>query len=218
MPSFTRDKNCTDMAKFIFAFVIFLSVFPAQGEWKIDLSRRSRSSRETDLRDAGQSEARTDARTDADGSNGPKRLPASNGVGDIGDAGDTGEDGSARKSKGIFDALFDAGEPVQELVIIQTEKGFIPSTVRVRKGGCYMIHVVNVNEKEKNVSFILDGFSEHHATYYGKLKSFRLEPRKEGVFSFQSPETSAEGRLIVFNPEISIRAPAAATSSSVREP
>jgi len=199
------------MAKFIFAFVVFLSAFPAQGEWKIDLSRRSRSSRETDLRDAGQPDARTDARTDAEGS---KRFPASNSASDVGNAGDAGEDDPARKSKGIFDALFDAGEPVQELVIINTEKGFVPSTVRVRKGGRYMIHVVNVNEKEKNVSFILDGFSEHHATYYGKLKSFRLEPRKEGVYSFQSPETSAEGRLIVFNPEISIRAPAAAATSS----
>jgi hypothetical protein len=71
---------------------------------------------------------------------------------------------------------------------------------------------VNVNEKEKNVSFILDGFSEHHATYYGKIKSFRLEPKKEGVYSFQSPETSAEGKLVVFSPQMalpaSVRGPA----------
>ena len=61
-----------------------------------------------------------------------------------------------------------------------------------------MVHVVNVNEKEKNVSFILDGFSEHHATFFGKVKTFKLEPRKEGVYSFMSPETAVEGRFIVF--------------------
>jgi hypothetical protein len=97
------------------------------------------------------------------------------------------------------DKIFDPGEPTQDIVILNTERGFVPNTIRVRKDGRYMVHIVNVNEKEKNVSFILDGFSEHHATFFGKVKSFRLEPRREGVFSFMSPETAVEGKFIVFS-------------------
>jgi hypothetical protein len=111
------------------------------------------------------------------------------------------------------DKIFDAGEPTQDIVILNTERGFVPNTIRVRKDGRYLIHVVNVNEKEKNVSFILDGFSEHHATFFGKVKTFRLEPRREGVFSFMSPETAVEGKFIVFSsgPQApSVRMPATA--------
>lgn len=121
----------------------------------------------------------------------------------------TVRDQDARESRGpappdeqtFFDAIFASGEPVQEMVILSTDKGFLPSTVRMRKGGKYLVHVVNVNEKEKNISFVLDGFSEHHSTFYGKVKSFRIEPKKEGVFSFNSPETSIEGRLVVYSPK-----------------
>lgn len=115
--------------------------------------------------------------------------------------------------KTFFDALFESGEPMQELVILNTDKGFLPPMVRLRKGGKYLVHVVNVNEKEKNISFVLDGFSEHHSTFYGKVKSFRIEPKKEGVFSFNCPETSIEGRLVVYQPKgaelpTDVRAPA----------
>ena len=54
----------------------------------------------------------------------------------------------------------------------------------------------------------------HHATYYGKIKTFMLEPKKEGAYSFESPETSAEGKLVVFNPQASFRAPASDANSS----
>ncbi|MGE0762550.1 MAG: hypothetical protein AB7N80_04660 [Bdellovibrionales bacterium] len=98
----------------------------------------------------------------------------------------------------VFTSLFDASEPVQELVILNTEKGFVPATVRVRQDGNYKIHVVNVNEREKNVSFVLDAFSEHHATYFGKIKTFEIRPKRNGVFRFVSPETAAQGRLVVY--------------------
>lgn len=202
-PNFTHDQKSSTKTRAIFliAFSVALTtILPqsANAEWKIDLSRRQKSVRETDLSAAAQDAS---------------RAPASARVGDEG--GGSRETGDASSSKGIFDTLFDAGEPVQEVVILNTEKGFVPNQVNVRKNGRYMIHVVNVNEKEKNVSFILDGFSEHHATFYGKVKTFRLEPKKEGVFSFQSPETSAEGRLVVFNPQISVRGPASDTSGDV---
>lgn len=98
----------------------------------------------------------------------------------------------------MIEKLFEAAVPTQDIVIINTEQGFIPSTVRVKEGGQYRIVIVNVNEKARNVSFVLDSFSEHHATFYGKTKSFYIKPKKEGVYSFISPETSAQGRLVVY--------------------
>ena len=102
------------------------------------------------------------------------------------------------QKSGFFESLFESGEIAGEIVVLNTEKGFVPSTIRLKKGLAYQIHVVNVNEKEKNVSFVLDSFSEHHATFYGKIKTFTIRPQKEGVFRFVSPETSALGKLVVF--------------------
>lgn len=165
----------------------------ARADWSIDLSRRTQHMRKEEM----------------------VRAPASVRAHD---------DSAALESKPeettFIEKIFDPGEPTQDIVILNTEKGFVPRTVRVRRDGRYMVHVVNVNEKEKNVSFILDGFSEHHATYFGKLKSFKLEPRKEGVFSFLSPETAAEGRIVVFSgpSEIeSLRQPAQVTPEQKTE-
>lgn len=107
------------------------------------------------------------------------------------------EAGVSRDDKGLFDKIFETSVPMQDIVIINTEQGFVPSTVRVREGAQYRLVVVNVNEKAKNVSFVLDSFSEHHATFYGKMKTFFINPKKEGVYTFVSPETSAQGRLVV---------------------
>ena len=178
-PVFTRARRFSNIA--FAATVAFAWLAPAHAEWKLDFSRRAKSSRDADLKAAGTT-----------------RTPASEGI-----APDQPVEG-----RSLIDTLFDTGEAVQDLVVLHTERGFVPSTLRVRKNGRYRVHIVNVNEKEKNVSFILDGFSEHHATYYGKIKTFNLEPRKEGTYAFQSPETSAEGKLVVFNPQITIRNPA----------
>ena len=120
---------------------------------------------------------------------------------------------SAPEEKNFMDVIFQNNDAAQEIVVLNTDKGFVPSTVRVRQGSKYKINVVNVNEKEKNVSFVLDSFGEHHATYYGKIKSFYIEPKKEGIYSFECPETSGAGRLIVFaNPGAqNIRVPASAS-------
>ncbi len=98
----------------------------------------------------------------------------------------------------FFDYMIGEGA-AQEIVILNTEKGFIPSTVRLKAGSRYQVHIVNINEKEKNVSFIMDAFSEHHGTYYGKVKTMTIEPKKEGVFSYQCPETAIEGKLVIFS-------------------
>jgi hypothetical protein len=106
--------------------------------------------------------------------------------------------------KSIFSQVF-AGtndEVAQEIVILQTETGFVPTRVQVRQNQTYKIDVVNVNEKEKNVSFILDAFSQHHATYFGKMKSFTIRPERDGVYSFESPETAFHGQLVVLPSEV----------------
>lgn len=92
----------------------------------------------------------------------------------------------------------------QEFVILNTAHGFIPSNVRLHKGLHYTVHVVNVNDEKKNVSFMLDAFGEHHATYFGKIKSFDLDPDKEGIFEFQCPETSAQGKFVIFGNQLKI--------------
>lgn len=104
---------------------------------------------------------------------------------------------SETSAETIFARSVVGTEPSEEIVILNTAQGFVPSSVRVIAGRAYKFIVVNVNETQKNISFILDSFSEHHATYYGQMKSFVLAPEKDGVFTFTSPETSAKGRLIV---------------------
>ena len=58
-----------------------------------------------------------------------------------------------------------------------------------------------MNQKEKNASFILDAFSEQHATYFGVEKNFQIQPKVEGIFSFQCPEMSHQGKFVVVSDE-----------------
>ncbi len=88
-----------------------------------------------------------------------------------------------------------------DIVILNTAKGFVPNQIQVTTGESYTIHVVNVNETEKNISFILDSFAEHFGTFYGKTKTFTIQPTKEGVYTFISPEVAAEGKLVVTKSE-----------------
>ena len=209
-PTTTAALGCTEMRSVRVYFVlrivalIWLSfgiaASSARAEWKVDLSRRQKTVRDAD---AIALDRPADGSSD-DSAPDTGRHPAS-----------TVETGK----RGVLGKLFDVGEPTQEMVLLNTESGFVPSSLRLRKGAHYLVHVVNVNEKEKNVSFVLDSFGEHHATYYGKIKSFRVEPKKDGVYSFQCPETSAEGRVLVYSSPSTapsenatqIRAPAALT-------
>lgn len=102
--------------------------------------------------------------------------------------------------------------PSQTIVILNTANGFVPNKIHLKKGMSYNLHIVNVNEAEKNVSFILDAFSEHHATYFGKEKKIEISPKTEGIFSFQCPETAVQGQLIVYSDSINgdLRLPASA--------
>ena len=161
-------------AKRFTSIALLVLAATAHAEWTVDFSRRQTQTRSADLR-APASELPVAV---------PENAPAAQ--------------APAQPQSGFFESLFQSGEIAQEIVVLNTDKGFVPSTVRVRKGLNYQIHIVNVNDKEKNVSFVLDSFSEHHATYYGKIKTFTIRPQKEGVYKFVSPETSAQGKLVVF--------------------
>lgn len=105
------------------------------------------------------------------------------------------------KPETLVNTFIESFGPTQEIVILNTDKGFVPESIKLKKGQNYRIHVVNVNDKEKNVSFILDAFSEHHGTFFGQPKNFQISPKMEGIYSFQCPETSKQGRIIVINDE-----------------
>ncbi|NCN40741.1 hypothetical protein GW916_05770 [bacterium] len=93
--------------------------------------------------------------------------------------------------------VFLENDPAPEVVILNTNKGFIPSSVSLRVGQAYRFFIVNVNPEQKNVSFVMEHFKQHHATYYGEIKSFVVKSDEEGIFRFSSPETAALGKMIV---------------------
>jgi hypothetical protein len=126
-------------------------------------------------------------------------------------------DMEALTTKNPIAQVFEKEQPKEEIVIANTDKGFIPSTVRLKKDQIYQISVVNVNKNKKNVSFMLDAFAEHHGTYFGETVTFTVKPQKEGLFQFYSPEVEYIGKVLVYGPEdklqpvpaIKIRQPAA---------
>ena len=100
----------------------------------------------------------------------------------------------------VVEAIKRAVSPIEaakDIVIVQTETGFVPESINLQKIQVYQIHIVNLNHKEKNVSFLMDSFSQSHNTVYGNIKSFKINPNIEGVFSYQSPETGAAGTVVV---------------------
>ncbi len=111
-----------------------------------------------------------------------------------------GEVNAKIKDELILKAIRKAVQPVEpsnQIVILNTEKGFIPDHVRVKKGEAYKVHIVNINMREKNVSFIMDSFTQSHNTVYGIEKTFNIEPQVEGIYSYQCPETGLQGQLVV---------------------
>ncbi len=100
-------------------------------------------------------------------------------------------------SPSFLGGIFEAGEGVRDVVILNTEAGFVPAQINLKTGQTYQVHIVNVNEKARNASFVFDAFSEHHATYFGQKRTFTISPKQDGIFSFVCPETASEGRVVV---------------------
>lgn len=106
-----------------------------------------------------------------------------------------------KQDKNWIEGLFNSAAPTgsQDVVILLTEKGFVPETIRLKKGQSYNFHIVNVNEKDKNTSFVMDSFSESHGIYYGQKKDFQIQPKANGIFSYVCPETNKQGKLIIYS-------------------
>lgn len=103
--------------------------------------------------------------------------------------------------KNPLSKILESTDIAKDIVILNSGKGFIPDTVQLRQGLSYRIHVVNVNEQKRNVSFIVDAFGQHHNTVYGAPKAFQISPKAEGIFSYQCPETSLQGKIVVLPQE-----------------
>tara|TARA_B110001454_G_C12723300_1_gene436385 strand:- start:50089 stop:50505 length:417 start_codon:yes stop_codon:yes gene_type:complete len=99
----------------------------------------------------------------------------------------------------VFESMFESTGATQDIVILNTEKGFVPETITLRKNNVYRFHVVNVNEKNKNISFKFDAFAENHNTIFGKPKVFQVQPKQDGIFSFHCPETELKGKVVIIN-------------------
>lgn len=167
--NFKTEKNYTKnfMKAFLFSLFFFMQV-KVHADWNIDLSRR-----QTDF-----------TRIEN------QRMPAATNM----------ETPNTKNDVEILEALkkvVNPVEPSQEIVILQTEKGFVPEMIHLKKGDVYKVHVVNLNLKEKNVSFVMDAFSQTHNTVYGSMKTFTVQPKIEGVYSFQSPETGFMGKVVI---------------------
>ncbi len=99
----------------------------------------------------------------------------------------------------IFNKLKSKFFQSQPIVIINTDQGFIPSKVILKKSVNYKFYIANVNESEKKTSFLLEAFNQNHETYFGKLKVFDFISKTNGVFNFICPETGSKGEVIVQN-------------------
>jgi hypothetical protein len=101
------------------------------------------------------------------------------------------------KEESFFSPLITPAMPTQDVVILNTEKGFVPESLFLKKNQNYRLHVVNIHPKEKSLSFIMESFSEHHGTAFAEQKTFEVTPKIDGIFTYQCPETGIEGRLVV---------------------
>lgn len=105
------------------------------------------------------------------------------------------------KQQNPVEQIFEKEQPKEEVVIANTEKGFVPQMIRLKKDQAYQVTVVNVNKARKNVSFMLDAFAEHHGTFFGDTVTFTVRPQKEGLYSYYCPEAEFTGKVLVYNPD-----------------
>lgn len=110
------------------------------------------------------------------------------------------------KKQTTLEQIFEKEMPKEEVVIANTDKGFVPNVLRLKKDQTYQVSVVNVNKNKKNVSFMLDAFAEHHGTYFGDVVTFTVKPQKEGLFQFYCPEAEFIGKVLVYGPEETMQA------------
>lgn len=180
---------------FLFAFFYFAQVKVQAFDFPVDMSRRAPASVPAEVV-----------------SDVPVRAPSKNLFATPKKSVEVQPEFSARKNdeellKALKKAMLPA-DPSNEIVILNTETGFIPAKVQLRKGEAYKVHVVNLNMREKNTSFLMDAFTQSHNTVFGVQKTFNIEPQVEGIFSFQCPETGIQGQVVVVQDPTEQRKPA----------
>ncbi len=100
-------------------------------------------------------------------------------------------------SQSLLERVFTPPSEVREIAVLLTEAGFVPQTVYLRKGTTCVLHIVNLHPREKNISVVIDAFTENHFLPFGVPKRIELQVKADGVFSFQTPELGSVGRLVV---------------------
>ena len=111
------------------------------------------------------------------------------------------------EKKSVLDMVTDRQAPRQDLAIIYTKDGWAPKNVQIKRGQRYRVHLANLNKKNKNLSFMMDAYSQHHGMYFGEEVVFEIEPRREGMFDFQCPETGEKGKFVVISSDSRIESP-----------
>lgn len=200
--------------KGIVPLLILLLTASAWADWKIDFSRRRQELKEREgMFSRSYQKAYKQKEFNKELPSADRRVRSYRGVSSSRSPQSLSGDSSSRRGPasldsqytivprqdeaGFLNGLLDRQAPAQEVVIMHTRDGFFPTNVQIYKNRRYKVHVVNVHESNKNVSFMMDSFSQHHGTYFGKPVSFVIEPRQEGLFPFQCPETAAQGHLVV---------------------
>lgn len=174
----------------LLVFILFFNVHIKVHAWELDFSRRNTETQKSNSLSQEVVPLSENIALPMD----PKNLET--GAGESQNASNY----KVKNNDNLFSKVFSQiTDPAQTIVILNTDQGFVPDTLRLRKGANYRIYVVNTNEAQKNLSFSLDAFSEHHSTYFGKNKSFDLSPKVEGIFSFQCPETAKQGKVVVYD-------------------
>lgn len=95
--------------------------------------------------------------------------------------------------------VFETPRPSQEVVLIHTSTGFVPSQIVIDTTRNYELHVVNVSDTVKTASFFIDHFGVQKGMPYASVQKVQLRPKQAGKFSIFSPETNFEAQLIVLD-------------------
>ena len=124
-------------------FTFFFLTHSAVAEWKVDFSRRRK-----EIKERENLHSRSYRRSQLPSSRQGKRGIAS--------LDDKFTVVPKKEEAPFLEGILERQAPAQEIVIMHTKDGFFPANVQIYKDRRYKVHVVNVHQKSKNVSFMMD--------------------------------------------------------------
>ena len=169
--TFIERRNCKTVGVWILAVYLLVTPLLAHA-FEVDFSRRQIEFEK--VFDQNRKPASVDG---VDGED-PSRVPAVS-------------------SQSLIEKVFDVPTETQEVALLVTEGGFVPAKIFLRKDVQYIFYVVNVHPREKNMSIVLDAFTEHQTLPFGQTRKIEIRPKAAGVFLFQSPELGTSGQLVI---------------------